>query len=95
MGDPVSWMMIEAGWTVVDSAGDDVGRVDEVVGDANVDIFNGLKILTGTLGAAKYVPSEQVGEILEGSVHLQLTKDDVDRLGDYDEPPSSEQFLAT
>ena len=31
--DPVSWFMIEPGWTVVASNGEEVGSVDEVAGD--------------------------------------------------------------
>jgi hypothetical protein len=75
--DPVSWMMIEQGWAVVDSAGATVGRVDEVLGDEGVDIFNGLEILTGTLAKKTYVPAESVGKIVEGQVQLQLTKDEL------------------
>jgi hypothetical protein len=77
MPDPVSWMMIEQGWAVVDSAGATVGRVDEVLGDEGADIFNGLDILTGTLGKQMYVPAESVGEIVDGQVQLQLTKDEL------------------
>jgi sporulation protein YlmC with PRC-barrel domain len=48
--DPVSWFVIEPGWKVVDSQGQEVGSVDEVVGDSNSDIFNGLSISTSLLG---------------------------------------------
>jgi hypothetical protein len=75
MADPVSWMLIEQGWAVVDASGEDVGRVDEVLGDQDADIFNGLHILTGALAKQTYVPAERVGEIVEGRVQLQLTKD--------------------
>jgi hypothetical protein len=88
MADPVSWMVIEQGWTVVDTAGENVGRVDEVVGDESVDIFNGLNVLTGVLGTPKYVPSEQVGRIVEGQVELLLSKEQVDDLEDA-EPPDT------
>ena len=74
MPDPVSWMLIEQGWAVVDSDGHDLGRVDEVLGDESADIFNGLQILTGTLGKQAYVPAERVGEIVEGRVEVRLTK---------------------
>ena len=83
--DPVSWFLIEAGWTVVDAAGEEVGSVDEVVGDSSDDIFNGLSISTSLLGKPRYVPSEQVGEITEGRVHLKLSKDQLGRLGEYGE----------
>lgn len=93
MADPVSWFMIERGWKVADAAGESVGTVDEVVGDSTNDIFNGLAISTSMLGSPKYVPAEQVGTIVEGEVALTLSKDEVLRLGDYDEPPTSAQIL--
>ena len=74
MANPVSWMVIEQGWTVVDADGHDLGRVDEVLGDESADIFNGLQVLTGTFGTPTYVPAERVGEIVEGRVQLRLTK---------------------
>jgi hypothetical protein len=79
MPDPVSWMMIEQGWTVVDSAAESVGTVHEVLGDLEADIFSGLLVLTGML-ATRDVPSELVGEIVEGRVQLLATKDEVDAL---------------
>jgi hypothetical protein len=91
--DPVSWFMIEAGWTVLDANGQEVGSVDEVVGDSSDDIFNGLSISTSILGKPRYVPSEQVAEITEGRVHLTLSKDEVDRLGEYQEPATTAEIL--
>jgi hypothetical protein len=88
MADPVSWMVIEHGWAVVDTDGESVGRVDEVVGDESIDIFNGLNVLTGVLGTVKYVPSEQVGRIVEGRVELLLSKDEVEGLAEA-EPPGT------
>jgi len=71
MPDPVSWIMIEQGWSVVDSDGNEVGRVDDVLGDENADIFSGLHILTGVAGKKTYVPAEDVEEIVEGRVRLR------------------------
>jgi len=87
-GDPVSWTVIEPGWKVVSSDDESVGRVDEVVGDADADIFTGLKILKGMLGKPKYVPSEEVGEITEGCVTLKLTHDAAQALRDWDDVPA-------
>lgn len=70
MSDPVAWIVIEPGWEVVDANGEHVGKVEEVVGDREDDIFNGLKIATSLLGEADYVPAENVGEITEGRVQL-------------------------
>ena len=91
-GDPVSWFVIEAGWKVVDAGGQEVGSVDEVVGDSGDDIFNGLSVSTGLLSRPGYVPSEQVGLITQGLVQLKLTKDQVRNLSEYEEPPTSAEI---
>ena len=93
MPDQVAWVMIARGWKVITSDGVEVGVIDERVGDENVDIFDGLAISTSVLGRkTTYVPSEQVGAIYEGEVHLKVTQDQVARLADFTEPPPSEQI---
>jgi hypothetical protein len=92
-GDPVSWFVIEPGWKVVDAQGQEVGSVDEVVGDSSDDIFNGLSISTSLLGRPRYVPSEQVGTITQGRVQLKLTKDQIGHLGEFEEPPTTAEIL--
>ena len=74
MADPVSWFLIERGWRVVDRDGEEVGTVEEVTGDQNADIFDGLSVRSGLFADARYVPSEQVDEIVEGTVKLALTR---------------------
>jgi hypothetical protein len=91
--DPVSWFLIEPGWKVLDASGEEVGSVDEIVGDSSNDIFNGLSVSTSLLGKPRYVPSEQVGEITEGHIHLTIAKEQVERLGEYEEPPTSAEIL--
>lgn len=93
MADPVSWFVIESGWSVVDANGEEVGHVDEVVGDSSDDIFNGLAVATSMLGRPRYVPAEQVGSIVEGAVHLTITKEQLERLGEYEEPPTTAEIL--
>jgi hypothetical protein len=92
-GDPVSWFVIEPGWKVVDAEGQEVGSVDEVAGDSSDDIFNGLSISMSLLGKPRYVPSEQVGTITEGRVHLKLTKDQIEHLGEFKEPATTAEIL--
>jgi hypothetical protein len=91
-GDPVSWFVIEPGWKVVDAGEQEVGSVDEVVGDSSDDIFNGLSVSTGLLSRPVYVPSEQVGLITQGRIRLKLTNDEVHRLGEYEEPPTTAEI---
>ncbi|MEP6910649.1 MAG: DUF2171 domain-containing protein [Actinomycetota bacterium] len=89
MSDPVAWIMIERGWEVVDASGSHVGKVDEVIGAPDEDIFNGLAVSTGLVGKPRYVPSEQVGEITVGRVQLELGSDQVEELDEH-EPPASD-----
>jgi hypothetical protein len=86
MADPVSWLMIEPGWRVDAADGTEVGRVEEVTGDSNADIFDGLAIAFSALGEQRYVPAEQVGEITDGSVRLTLDEAAIAKLGDFREP---------
>jgi hypothetical protein len=92
-GDPVSWFLIEPGWKVLDASGEEVGSVDEIVGDSGDDIFNGLSVSTSLLGRPRYVPSEQVGSITEGEIRLTIGKSEVEHLGEYEEPPTTAEIL--
>lgn len=94
MGDPVSWLLIEKGWIVVEAEGDKVGDVKEVVGDTGADIFSGLAVSPGLLRPPLFVPAERVGLIEDGRVHLTISTDEFERLDEHQEPPPSEQFLA-
>jgi len=89
VADPVSWFLIERGWEVVDRDGQKVGTVEETVGDSSHDIFDGLTVGTGLLSKPRYVPSEHVGEIVEGTVKLSIRKGEFEGLDEHDQPPPS------
>jgi hypothetical protein len=91
--DPVSWLLIERGWTVLSADGQEVGRVSEVTGDDRADIFDGLAFRPHSIRQARYVPAEHVGSITQGTVTLDLTMAEIARLGDFHEPPVQEQIL--
>jgi uncharacterized protein YrrD len=93
MPDPVAWVIVEPGWRVTDAAGEEIGRVKEVTGDPNADIFDGLAIKQGILSKDKYVPSEHVAEIVEGEVRLSLTRAQVEALESFTEPAAEEQVV--
>jgi hypothetical protein len=92
MPDPVSWLVIERGWQVIDADGNEIGKVEETVGDSTHDIFNGLTIAKNLLARGQYVAAEQVEEIFEGCVRLKLRGDEVDSLPDYSEPAPQERI---
>jgi sporulation protein YlmC with PRC-barrel domain len=89
VSDPVSWLVVERGWEVVDRDGDKIGDVHDVVGDAAEDIFNGLVVSSGWLGRPRYVPAEQVAEITAGRVQLAVSRSEAERLEEHEEPPAS------
>jgi ribosomal 30S subunit maturation factor RimM len=78
--DPVAWIVVEPGWEVVGRDGHAVGKVKEVLGDPNADIFDGLVITRGLLGKERYLPSERVSAIYEGRVEVDLDEAGVDAL---------------
>jgi hypothetical protein len=82
MADPVSWKVVEKGWSVFDRDGGQVGTVEEIVGDDDADIFDGLGIRTHALSSVKYVPSEIVASIAVGEVHLTISGNEVAPLED-------------
>jgi hypothetical protein len=89
MADPVAWTVVEPGWAVVASDGNEVGKIDQILGDPEADIFDGLSVGAGrVLDRPLYVPSEQVGAIEEGTVHLTIDADAYERLESYEEPPA-------
>ena len=92
MSDPVSWLMIRPGWKVYASDGAEVGQVDEVAGDDNQDIFNGLAVATSALGRPKYVPAERVTTITEGRIDLSLTSDEVESADEFLEPATTAEI---
>jgi hypothetical protein len=84
--------MIRPGWKVYASDGTEVGQVDEVSGDDNADIFDGLAIATSALGKPKYVPAERVTTITEGRVNLSLTSEEIEGTSEFLEPATSEEI---
>lgn len=89
-GESVAWRVIEQGWSVVDADGNEVGRVDEVTGNVEDDIFDGITIGDGgtVLTRPRYVPAEHVAAIYRGEIVLDLGPDEVAKLEPYQEPVS-------
>jgi hypothetical protein len=88
--DPVAWRVIERGWTVRDAAGNEIGKVDQITGDVEADIFDGITVGAGgtVLTRPRYVPSEHVTSIRRGEITLDLSPEDVAKLEPYREPVS-------
>ena len=59
----VAWIAIDEGAVVVAADGSEVGKVKEVAGDQEHDIFDGLAVSHSRFGADRYVASERVKAI--------------------------------
>ncbi|MEO8290053.1 MAG: PRC-barrel domain-containing protein [Gaiellaceae bacterium] len=80
--------MLEPGAEVIASGGETVGKLSRVVGDADADVFTGLAIKHGLLSGERLVPSERVKGIWPTRIEVELTKDEVERLPDYEDAPA-------
>jgi hypothetical protein len=92
--DQVSWLVIDKGWKVASADGEEVGTIDEVLGDRNADIFDGLAVKTSMFRSPRYVQAERVASIERGRVGLELTVEDVERLPEYERAAPQEAILA-
>ena len=86
MSRPVSWLVVERGWAVHGVDGEQLGRVEEVVGAPEEDIFSGVMVATGIF-SQRFVPAERVRSISEGRLDLELSSDEIERLDDR--PPTA------
>jgi hypothetical protein len=75
--DPVSWLLIEPGWKVVDRDGRHVGSVATVDCDRTLDVFDGLRVRIGVLRHIVRVDAEHVASITRGRVQLDLRLEDL------------------
>jgi hypothetical protein len=91
--DPVSWLQIAQGWSVVTYDGVSIGSVTQVEGDKQDDIFDGLAVQSAQSGPVVYVPGEQVGLIYPGQVTLKIASAEADALEPFQAPPPETKWL--
>jgi hypothetical protein len=92
MAASVSWLSIARGWKVMAADGSEIGEIDEVIGDENSDIFDGISIAMSALGQPRYARADQVASIEQGSVRLSLTREQAAQLQDYLQPATSAEI---
>jgi len=83
----VSWKAIEADAEVVAADGAVAGRVSRVVGDADADVFSGLAVVPHTLAGERFVAAERVTGIWADRVEVDLTRESIEGLPEYEEAP--------
>jgi hypothetical protein len=74
LGDPTSYLTLREGTPVLSSDGHQIGVVEHVLADANVDVFDGLVIDTRLgPGGMRFADASQVAAIHERGVQLTLS----------------------
>jgi uncharacterized protein YrrD len=75
LGQPSSYLVLGDGVPVYSCDGEEVGVVEHVLADAEVDIFDGLVLDTSILpGGHRFVDADQVEEIFEKGVLLKCDR---------------------
>jgi hypothetical protein len=96
LGQPSSYVACEAGLAVVSSDGQEVGKVEHVLADAEDDIFDGLVIDIGAgPGGQRFVDAAQVDKIYERGVVLTVAAGDIEALPKPSPQPAAMEAHAT
>ena len=73
LGDPISYLTLEAGTPVLSRDGERIGEVEHVLADADVDVFDGIVIdVRSGPGGWRFADADQVESIHERGVVLSL-----------------------
>jgi hypothetical protein len=76
LGPPIAYTALREGVPVFDPHGHEIGVVEEVVGDLQADIFDGLLIHTEPLpGRHVFAAAGQIAELHERGVLLSVGRD--------------------
>jgi uncharacterized protein YrrD len=88
LGAPASYLVLADGTAVYSSDGEQIGRVQHVLADADVDVFDGIVIDTSVLpGGHRFVDASQVQEIHERGVVVTVDRAGAEALPEPSENP--------
>jgi uncharacterized protein YrrD len=89
LGAPGSYLVLEEGTRVLSSDGRELGKVQHVLADPDVDVFDGFVIDTSVLpGGHRFVDATQVEEIYERGVVLTVDATGAEALPKPSENPA-------
>lgn len=90
LGEPSSYLVLEAGAPVYSCDGEQLGGVEHVLRDTQADIFDGIVIDTSVLpGGHRFVEADQVEEIFERGVLLRCDRARAEQLPQPSENPAA------
>jgi hypothetical protein len=78
LGPPIAYTVLEEGTPVYDRNGEQIGVVEHVLADMQLDIFEGVIVHTRPLpGKHLYADVEQIAELRERGVVLAVERDEL------------------
>ena len=90
LGDPGSYLTLEAGLPVYSSDGEELGKVAHVLAEEDADVFDGIVIDTSAVpGGHRFVDAPDVDRIHERGVVLSLAASEAGRLREPAESPAA------
>jgi hypothetical protein len=90
LGAPASYLTLARGTPVLTSDGEEIGRVEHVLADADADVFDGIVVdVSAGPGGHRFVDAPQVAEIYEHGVVLSLDRAAADRLPEPSANPAT------
>ena len=96
LGAPASYLTLAEGVAVYSSDGEELGKVEHVLADPDVDIFDGIVLDTSVLpGGHRFADATQVAEIYERGVVLTLEGPAAERLPEPSANPGRSRSART
>ena len=91
LGEPGSYLTLEAGVPVYSSDGEPLGTVEHVLAEEDADVFDGIVIdVSGWAGGGhRFVDAPEVDRIHERGVVLSLPASEAERLREPSESPAA------
>jgi hypothetical protein len=81
--EEVAWLATPEKAPVMGEAGEEIGRVDELLGDKGEDIFHGIVLKLAAGGRKVEVRADRIPKITTRRVYTDLAADDLEQLPDY------------
>ena len=96
LGAPASYLTLAEGVPVYSSDGEELGKVEHVLADPDVDVFDGIVLDTSVLpGGRRFADATQVAEIYERGVVLTLEAAAAERLPEPSANPGRSRSART
>lgn len=79
----IAWLAMPEKAPVMDEAGQEIGRAEELLGDKEDDIFHGIVVKLSNGGQRVEVQADRIPKITTRRVYTDLRADELGKLPEY------------